>query len=364
MEQYLRTVIAMEMSPGWAAATNGAQALQAQAIAARSFALAHQWYTYADVCDMMCQSYFGTSFQASGGAVRRVEHPNTDAAVLATAGMVRRVGTSTGPIALTMFSASNGGFTSPGSGSLQPFAAVADAGDATAGNPNHDWSVSLDPAAIAAKYPAIGSFVGLTVLSRNGYGEWGGRVLTLRLTGSAGTQVVSGAAFRTAMRLKDTWFHVRDVSSPPALCTDQVAPPVGGPLPSPTGTMFTPVRPVRLLYRTFEAGCVLVVDPNLAAGARSVQVVLTAIAPSASGTVSAWACGTPSSTTPAMQAMAGRTTSSTVVVPLGADGTFCVGAAGTTRLLVDHIGTYAVDAGLRFQPIAPVRLSDSRSGTP
>ena len=56
LEQYLRTVIAMEMSPGWASAGGGkgAQALQAQAVAARSYALSYRWYPYADVCDMTC----------------------------------------------------------------------------------------------------------------------------------------------------------------------------------------------------------------------------------------------------------------------------------------------------------------------
>jgi hypothetical protein len=187
-------------------------------------------------------------------------------------------------------------------------------------------------------------------------------VLTLRLSGSSGTQVVSGAAFRTAMGLKDTWFNVRDASSPPAPCGSPAAPASTGPLPAPVATMFSPLRPVRVLDRTIDGGCTLVVTPGVAAGARSVQVILTAMAASSGGAVSAWACGTPQPTAPAMQVVAGRTTSSTMVVPLGADGTFCVGATAATHVLVDHIGTYAVDAGARFQPIVPARLSDSRSG--
>ena len=72
------------------------------------------------MCDMSCQSYFGVAFQSAGAALRQVEYPATDAAVKATAGVVRRVGAVAGAIALTMFSASNGGYTAPGSGPLQP----------------------------------------------------------------------------------------------------------------------------------------------------------------------------------------------------------------------------------------------------
>ncbi len=374
MEHYLRTVIAMEMSPGWATAGggNGAQALQAQAIAARSFALAHQWYTYADVCDMICQSYFGVAFKAPGVTLRTVEHPATDAAVLATAGVVRRVGSTTGAIALTMFSASNGGYTAPGSGALQPFAAVPDLGDGTALNKNHDWTVTLTPTAISAKYPAIGAFSGITVLTRNGYGEWGGRVLTLRLTGSGGSQVVSGAAFRTAMGLKDTWFHVRDASSPVVACAGRTAPVVTGVLAAPVATKFSPLRPVRLVdtahglgsvIAPLGDGCTMVVDPGLAATVRSVEVDLTSLAASANGVVSAWACGSPQPVGPALQVVAGRTVSSMVVVPLGADGTFCLTTTASTDLLVDLFGSYGTGAGLRFQPVAATRLFDSRSGT-
>ena len=374
MEHYLRTVIAMEMSPGWASAGGGkgAQALQAQAIAARSFALAHQWYTYADVCDMICQSYFGVAFKAPGATLRAVEHPATDAAVLATAGVVRRVGSTTGAIALTMFSASNGGYTAPGSGALQPFAAVPDEGDSTALNRNHNWTVSLTPAAISAKYPAIGVFSGITVLTRNGYGEWGGRVLTLRLTGSKGSQVVTGAAFRTAMGLKDTWFNVRDASAPVDACAGRTAPVVTGPLSAPVATKFSPQRPVRLVDTAhglgsvaapLGAGCTMVVDPGLVATARSVEVSLTTLAATANGVVSAWACGSPQPVGPAVQVVAGRTVSSIVVVPLAADGTFCMTTTASTDLLVDLFGTYGTGSGLLFQPIAAVRLFDSRGGS-
>ena len=61
LEQFVRSVTAMEVSPSWGNAGGGAglQAIAAQSIASRTFALAYKWNTYADVCDRMCEAYFG-----------------------------------------------------------------------------------------------------------------------------------------------------------------------------------------------------------------------------------------------------------------------------------------------------------------
>ncbi|WP_067663742.1 SpoIID/LytB domain-containing protein [Nocardia miyunensis] len=77
-EDYLRGVVPTEMSADWAD-QGGGEALRAQAIAARSYALAETRYPYAQTCDTQdCQAYSGTSR----------EDPRTDAAVRATAGQV------------------------------------------------------------------------------------------------------------------------------------------------------------------------------------------------------------------------------------------------------------------------------------
>ena len=212
IEHYLRAVIAKEMSPSWASAGGGrgAQALQAQAVAARSYGLAEKRYSYAKTCDLVCQYYQGAAYRNSvGGSYIAVEYPSTDAAVVATAGVVRRVGDTSGPIAYTMFAASTGGWTRPGVGALMPFPSVLDEGDATPGNPSHNWTVTLTGAAISAKYPSIGTFLSITVLARNGIGEWGGWVSSLRVNGTAGSVTVSGASFRTAFGLKSAWFNPR-----------------------------------------------------------------------------------------------------------------------------------------------------------
>ena len=212
IEHYLRAVIAKEMSPSWASAGGGrgAQALQAQAVAARSYGLAENRYSYAKTCDLVCQFYQGAAYRTSvAGSYIAVEYPSTDAAVAATAGVVRRVGNTSGAIAYTMFAASTGGWTRTGVGATMPFQAVIDEGDATAGNPSHNWTVTLTGAAISAKYPSIGSFTSITILARDGNGEWGGWVRSVRVNGTAGSVTVTGDAFRSAFGLKSGWFNPR-----------------------------------------------------------------------------------------------------------------------------------------------------------
>ncbi|WP_369640529.1 SpoIID/LytB domain-containing protein, partial [Nocardia sp. JMUB6875] len=78
LDDYLKGVVPAEMVPGWAD-QGGTEALRAQAIAARSYALAEQRYDYAQTCDTTdCQMYVGTD----------KEDPRTTAAVVATSGRV------------------------------------------------------------------------------------------------------------------------------------------------------------------------------------------------------------------------------------------------------------------------------------
>jgi len=372
LEHYLRSVIAKEMSPSWATAGGGkgAQALQAQAVAARSFALADNRYSYATTCDLICQTYLGAAVRTSVAATyTRIEYPATDAAVAANAGVVRRVGTASGPVALTMFAASSGGWTAAGPGGLVPFPAVVDEGDSTAGNPAYNWSVSLTGSAISAKYPAIGTFISITFLTRNGLGDMGGRVLTMRLNGSAGTATITGDAFRSAFGLKSNWFTVRGtvVQDP---CDGRNPPPVGAGTSPAAGASYTSLAPVRIIDTRsglgtaalpLGAGCTMVVDPALDPSVTAVAVNLTSIRPTVNGYVTAYPCGVTRPVVSAIQAINGRAVAGTAVVPLGADGTFCVFSSVASNLAIDLFGTYAPAVGVKFEPTAPTRLYDSRS---
>ncbi|MFN3255059.1 MAG: SpoIID/LytB domain-containing protein [Ilumatobacter sp.] len=156
-EAYVRGVVPKEISASWAAAGDGAgvHAVRAQAVAARTYGL-HQSrnYTYdgsstryATTCDTTaCQVYAGSATRASAtGSVTRVEQDATDAAILATANVVRKW--PDGTLVSTEFSASNGPRTAGGQ-----FPPVDDIGDDTAPNPLHRWTRILDADDFAAQH--------------------------------------------------------------------------------------------------------------------------------------------------------------------------------------------------------------------
>ena len=188
LESYTRGVVAREMPYTWPA-----EALKAQAVAARTYgARAIRSSSYYDICDT-------TACQVYGGATS--EKSSTNAAVTATAGKIL---TYQGLPAYTQFSASSGGYTDLGT---KPYLrAVADPWDDWSGNSRHSWSLSVSAAKIASKYSSIGTLKALQVTSRNGYGEWGGRVRGLKLIGSAGSKTITGNDARWAFGLRSNWF--------------------------------------------------------------------------------------------------------------------------------------------------------------
>ncbi|WP_162458646.1 SpoIID/LytB domain-containing protein [Pseudactinotalea suaedae] len=195
---YLPSVVASEMPTSW-----HAQALAAQAVAARSYALFDQrsksaGATY-DTCDsVQCQVFNGEAdYSAAGALVRTWPTASTRTAVAATAG--RYVRDSAGP-AFTQFSASNGGHSVAGS---RPYLVAAT--DPYDTYPT--WTVELTSSRLESAYPAIGSFRTLSV-ARDGRGSYGGRAQTVVVSGTGGSVSVSGAAFRSAFGLRSTLFAV------------------------------------------------------------------------------------------------------------------------------------------------------------
>lgn len=192
MDSYLRSVVPAEMPASW-----GLEAVKAQAVAARSYAADALGGSYSsDLCDTTaCQVYPGLTSS-------NPEHPNSTAAVTATTGQIRKYGSS---IAFTEFSSSNGGQIT---GSSVPYqVAKADAYDGVFAEAPDTWSYLTMPAsAIESAWPTIGQFRSMAT-QRDGKGTWfGGRITDITLTGSAGTRVVSGDAFRSVMNLRSTWF--------------------------------------------------------------------------------------------------------------------------------------------------------------
>ena len=191
MESYLRAVVPAEMPASWS--TN---ALRAQAVAARSYAGYDRAHASAgrtwDTCDTTsCQMYSGVP----------AEYGTSNAAVAATAGQTLTYG---GTPAFTQFGAANGGWTAAGSQPYLP--AKADPYDGAIPNSANSWTASITAASIQANWPSIGTYRQLRILSRDGHGQWGGRVLTAAIDGSAGSVTVSGATIRSAFGLKSEWF--------------------------------------------------------------------------------------------------------------------------------------------------------------
>lgn len=198
MEDYLRGVVPRESPASWgdAAGGRGLEALKAQAVAARSYAWAEGRSSWARTCDTTsCQVYLGAG---KGGS--RLEDPRTDAAIAATSGVVLRNG---GVIVRAEFSSSTGGWTAGGA-----FPAVVDDGDAA--SPHHDWTTVV-PATTIAQAFGVGVLNDISVLSRNGLGADGGRVIAVQIVGSTKTVTKSGSEVRSALGLRSDWFVVAGV---------------------------------------------------------------------------------------------------------------------------------------------------------
>lgn len=237
-EAYLRGVVPKEISAGWAddGDGRGVHAVRAQAVAARSYGLQQNRYSYADTCDTQaCQVYGGAATRAAPhGLVRSVEHSNTDRAIADTAGVIRRWSDghpNAGGIVATEFSASNGPRTAGGA-----FPPVDDVlGDRTAGNPNHRWTRVLDADVLEARY-GLGQLTAATTVEPaaeryQGFdGIWFNDVV---FTGTTGTERIQAWDLRRSLDLPSPGFTVRVItedSTPRSLGVigDSVTVSVGG----------------------------------------------------------------------------------------------------------------------------------------
>jgi SpoIID/LytB domain protein len=194
LEAYLRGVVAKEVPASWSPA-----AVQAQAVAARTYAAFERGNVSPgrdyDLCDTSaCQVYAG----AAG------EHPASDAAVKATAGQVL---TYEGAPIFAQFSASNGGWSVDGG---YPYL-VAEEDPFDHGYPGDPKQTTFTGDQVTRHWVGLGDLVSVEVLERDGHGPMGGRVLSLEITGTEGSQVTSGEAFRKFLGLRTTLFEVTDL---------------------------------------------------------------------------------------------------------------------------------------------------------
>jgi len=381
VESYLRSVVGAEVPWSWGNGGGGAgmNALRAQAVAARSYALAQNRYSYVaspgtvltlspSTCDTQaCQVYRGAALRASPAAGftpdATYEFALTDLAVGQTSGQVRRW--PNGNIVSTMFSSSSGGWTSGGAG----FTPVEDLGDATASNKRHNWTLSIPVATIEAKWPAIGTLQAITVAGRNGLGDFGGRITpelgkVVVIAGTAGSVALTGDEVRQALGLYSNWFQVRTA------CAGRDEPPVTtGSITTPSSG-FTPISAQRAIdTRTGTGttvgpilrGCTLAVAfPAKPAGTTAVAVNITTTNSMAQGFITAYPCGTPRPLAAGVQTQVNADIPVMSVVPLGPDGRICLFASVPTDLVVDVMGWFTSSGGAKFVPESPSRLLDSR----
>ena len=219
LEQYLRGVVPRE-SPAWWGSLGegrGIAALEAQSVAARSYALSlaaarANGGFFTDACDTTaCQVYGGAwlnELPLDHGPI----YENSNVAIANTSGVVRLRGDDS--VALTEFASSSGGWTAPLSES-SGYPDVEDLGDSISHNPVHEWSVSINRSDIEARYPSIGNLIRIDVPQRNGLGAWGGRTRQLQLVGTNGVHTIDIAnwgndTFRRAFGLRSDWYRFPD----------------------------------------------------------------------------------------------------------------------------------------------------------
>ncbi|WP_343953674.1 SpoIID/LytB domain-containing protein, partial [Tsukamurella spumae] len=185
IEDYVRGVVPVESKAEWAD-QGGYEALRAQAIAARSYALAEgakRGDAYNDTQDS----------QVYGGASK--EDPRTDKAVASTAGLVMA---KNGYAVSTEFSSSTGGFTAGGD-----FTPVKDDGDVV--SPYRNWTQQVPTAKIAQEF-GVGAFKSIRV-TKTQSGQ-AARVEAVEIVGANKTVTATGADVRKKLGLRSDWFTI------------------------------------------------------------------------------------------------------------------------------------------------------------
>lgn len=184
MDEYLYGVLHAEMGQA-----NPLEALKAQAVAARSFAIVNRGKHQADSFDICgtthCQVYRGAN----------IEYPNTIKAVDETSGiMIYSEGKS-----VAAYYYKNSGGLIRNSLDVWAFPSSYLKNKVDAYSPEYKWTVSLTAGEIQTKLAAAGYLVGevkrITIQER----ATGGNVLTLLIEGSSGSAVLKKEAIRTIL---------------------------------------------------------------------------------------------------------------------------------------------------------------------
>jgi stage II sporulation protein D len=257
LQGYLDAVVPSEMPSGWLP-----DALEAQAVASRSYALANRKPGAGYDISVSGQSYAGVA----------AETPQGDAAVNATKGQVLTYG---GKVATTVYSSSTGGRTQSAAdawgGGAAYLVSVKDPYDTI--SPYHSWG----PIPVTGK--DLASALGLTgkpldaTVTRNGSKRVAQLHVTTLAHGTLSDGVVTGGAVAGALNLRSTWFSVGVLSLRPPSPNGAVGP---GATVTLTGTVrgvrnvVLQARPAHGAWASLEP-----VTPDPSTGAISIDVTPT-----------------------------------------------------------------------------------------
>jgi stage II sporulation protein D len=193
LDTYVRDVVGAEMPSRW-----GLAALEAQAVAARSYAVAtlHPTADFDEYTDDRSQVYGGIA----------AESPSTDYAVAQTSGQVL---TWDGRIAVTYYSSSSGGRTAdvrdvfPTAAAVPYLRSVPDPYDAA--SPNHEWGPFVfSPGSLGSALGA-GSSISSVSIDRGP----SGRAIDVDLhLASGGIDRIAAKRVEDALHLRSTWFSI------------------------------------------------------------------------------------------------------------------------------------------------------------
>ncbi len=249
LDDYLQGVVPAESPASWPA-----EALRAQAIAARTYAI-----TTAKSADF--DHYADTRSQVYKGV--GIEQPSTNAAVADTRGQI--VTYQGQPVVTYFFSTSGGRTESVENTTLgrepRPWlVSVEDEFDNV--SPRHRWTTKLTLASASKKLGGLvkGSFKGIRVTKRG----VSPRIVSAEVVGSRGVSVTDGATLRARLGLFDTWASFASISGEEDEPTEgdgsggTTAPPGFSALLRPIGalrgTVIAASRRVTIQARTTGAG--------------------------------------------------------------------------------------------------------------
>lgn len=199
LDSYVQGVVPGEMPSGW-----HPEALKAQAVAARSYALT------TDRGGPVFDQYPDTRSQVYRGVTS--ETSSTNAAVRATAGEVVKY---QGKVAVTYFFSTSGGKTENvenvfyGASPTPYLKSVEDPGDVI--SPRHRWTFNFTTKQIQAKLrPYLSGRLQAVKIRARGASP---RIVAADVVGSRGTRRVTGTNLRQALGVYDNWMRFKRVTT-------------------------------------------------------------------------------------------------------------------------------------------------------